>query len=60
MTWTDVTDASDTWADTTDPSYRHTYGIEFGTSSRITLGDNVRYGGGYSPVTDPSGSWSDA
>ncbi|KKK49434.1 hypothetical protein LCGC14_3135110 [marine sediment metagenome] len=70
MTWTDTTDPSDSWTGVSDPTYRHTYGVEYGTSSRIRLGDNVRIGGGWesesdptttgSDVTDPSDTWSDA
>ena len=71
MSWTDATDPSDTWSDTSgDAAQRHTYGAEYGKTTRIVYGDNVRFGGGYDPVsdpattgsdaTDPSNSWSDA
>ena len=59
MTWQDTTDSSDSWSDVADVAHRHTYGVEYGTSSRITLGDNVRIGGGWNPSSDPSNTWSD-
>ena len=48
------------WTDTTDPPYRHTYGAEYGKTTRVVFGDNVRFGGGiFEDVTDPSDAWSD-
>jgi len=73
MTWTDSTDPSSTWTDDTDvtgASLRHTYGHEYGETTRILMGDHVKIGGlVFSPVsdptttktdvTDPTDTWSD-
>ena len=47
------------WSDVVDPSNRHTYGQENGSGSRIVYGDNVKYGGDWPSVTDPSNTWTD-
>jgi len=60
--WTDTTDPGDSWSDDSHKSYRHTYGAEYGETTRIRLGDNVRIGGssiGWADTTDPSDSWTD-
>ena len=50
------------WTDTTDiTSRRHTYGHEYGKTTRIVFGDHVRYGGmSYYTITDPADTYSDA
>lgn len=71
-TWSDVTDPSGTWSDASgDPPHRHTYGMEYGKTTRVVYGDNLRFGGlGFddasgdpttsgTDVTDPSNTWSD-
>ncbi len=60
MIWIDTTDPIDSWTGVSDPPHRHTYGAEYGRTTRVVFGDNVRYGGsGFDDVTDPSDTWSD-
>jgi len=58
--WSDATDPSDTWSDTAHPTYRHAIGHEYGETTRILIGDNLRIGGlGWNTASDPTTTGTD-